>query len=50
MGGPFPDVFSSQGLGKAVIEFNEDKCPVLTRQAAILERAELVLEKVLECT
>lgn len=40
----------SHGLGKAVVEFNEDNCPVLTRQAAILERAELVLERVLECT
>lgn len=40
----------SHSLGKAVVEFNEDNCPVLTRQAAILERAELVLERVLECT
>lgn len=47
MGGPFPDVIVPV---KAVIEFSEDKCPVLTRQAAILERAELLLEIVLECT
>ena len=39
---------SSQGLGKAVMEFSEDKCPVLTWQAAVLERAELVLDIVLE--
>lgn len=41
---------SSQGLGKTVIEFNGDKCPVLTRQAAVLERAELELDMVLERT
>lgn len=38
---------SSQGLGKGLIEINGDRYLVLTRQAAVLERTERVLNIVL---
>lgn len=38
---------SNQGLGKALIEINADKCLVLTRRAAVLQRTERVLNIVL---